>query len=79
MGATAPALCSCYSPGAGLAEAPDAGFQDGTDRMTNAIAITLALLIAAIFAIDAMFFGASLPVFLGKRLAEFIEYLSFWR
>lgn len=47
--------------------------------MTNAIAITLSLMIAAMFTLDALFFGGTLPVFMGKGIAEFVEYLSFWR
>ena len=47
--------------------------------MTNRISIVLVLLIIAIFAIDAIFLGGTLPVLLGKRVAELIEYLSFWR
>ncbi len=47
--------------------------------MTNAIAIVLGLIVIAIFVLDAIFFGGSLPVFLGKEIAALIEYLSFWR
>lgn len=47
--------------------------------MTNAVALTLAVLIALLFAADAAFFGGGLPVFLGKEIAGLIEYLSFWR
>lgn len=47
--------------------------------MTNVIAIALGLMVLAMFVLDAIFFGGSLPVALGKRMAEFIEYLSFWR
>ncbi|MFT4012920.1 MAG: hypothetical protein QM682_05845 [Paracoccus sp. (in: a-proteobacteria)] len=47
--------------------------------MTNKIAIALALLILAMFLIDGFFLDGALPVFLGKRMAELIEYLCFWR
>lgn len=47
--------------------------------MTNAIAIALGLMIAALFVVDALFLGGTLPVLLGKVMAQFIEYLSFWR
>lgn len=47
--------------------------------MTNTIAITLFLLIVAIFAIDYFMLGDNLPVIVGKGLDNFIEYVSFWR
>ncbi|MBC9248254.1 hypothetical protein H4P12_16395 [Paracoccus sp. 11-3] len=47
--------------------------------MTNIIAITLFLLIVAIFAIDHFMLGNNLPVVVGKGLDNFIEYVSFWR
>ena len=47
--------------------------------MTNKIAIGLALVIAAVFAADALAFGGSLPVVLGKKLSDFIIWLAFWR
>ncbi|MBY0136686.1 hypothetical protein [Paracoccus yeei] len=47
--------------------------------MTNPIAIVLGLLILAALAADALFLHWNLPVVIGKRLAELIEYLSFWR
>lgn len=47
--------------------------------MTNTIAIVLGLLILALFAADALFFGQGLPLFLGKQFATLVEYLSFWR
>ncbi|CAM4139197.1 MULTISPECIES: hypothetical protein [Paracoccus] len=47
--------------------------------MTNPIAIVLGLLILAALAADALFLHWNLPVAIGKRLAELIEYLSFWR
>lgn len=47
--------------------------------MTNQIAFWLALLIAAIFVADAAILHWNLPVFLGRKFADLIEYLSFWR
>lgn len=47
--------------------------------MTNSIAITLFLLILAIFAIDYLFLDDNLPVIVGKGIDNFIEYVSFWR
>lgn len=47
--------------------------------MTNQIAIALAAVIVAAFAIDMAFFGGGMPVFLGKQFVALIEYLSFWR
>lgn len=47
--------------------------------MTNKIAIALAALILAVFALDLIWLKLGLPVLLGKALNGFIEYLSFWR
>ena len=47
--------------------------------MTNKIAIGLALVFAAIFVVDAYAFEGALPVFLGKKLFEFLDWLAFWR
>lgn len=47
--------------------------------MTNTIAITLFLLIVAVFAIDYFMLDDNLPVIVGKGLDNFIEYVSFWR
>jgi len=47
--------------------------------MTNRIALTLALIILAIFSADFLVFGWDLHIFLGKKLSEFSEYLAFWR
>lgn len=49
------------------------------DDMTNQIALALALIVIALFVIDAALFGGNLPISLGKRFAGLIEYLSFWR
>lgn len=47
--------------------------------MTDRIAIALGALILLAFILDAVFFGGTLPVFLGRKLAGLIEYLAFWR
>ncbi|WP_168217456.1 hypothetical protein [Paracoccus liaowanqingii] len=47
--------------------------------MTNKIAIALLLLIAATFVADQIWLGGTLPLVAAKTLAQFIEYLSFWR
>ncbi|MBC7138307.1 MAG: hypothetical protein H5U17_06070 [Defluviimonas sp.] len=47
--------------------------------MTDRIAIALGALIVLAFLVDALAFGGSLPVFLGIKLANLIEYLAFWR
>lgn len=47
--------------------------------MTNKIALGLAVLILGAFAVDLLFLGGGLPVFLGRRLAELIEWVAFWR
>ncbi len=47
--------------------------------MTNRIAIGLGLFILGIFAADQMWFGGTLPVFLGKKFFALSEYIAFWR
>jgi len=47
--------------------------------MTNRIAIGLAIVIAGVFAVDAWAFGGTLPVFLGRKGLEFLEWIAFWR
>lgn len=47
--------------------------------MTNTIAIGLGLFILAGFAADYLFFGGTLPVFLGQKIVELTEYIAFWR
>jgi len=47
--------------------------------MTNKIAIALGLLVVAVFAVDAYAFEGALPVFLGKELFEFLDWIAFWR
>lgn len=47
--------------------------------MTNRIALILGLLIVALFVADALVLHWNLPIFLGKKFAALIEFLSFWR
>jgi len=47
--------------------------------MTNRIAIVLGLVVVAVFVVDAFAFGGELPVFLGKKGLEFLEWIAFWR
>lgn len=47
--------------------------------MTNRIAIALAAIILAVFLIDAVALGGTLPLALGRKVAGLIEYLAFWR
>ena len=47
--------------------------------MTNKIAIGLALVILGTFAADQIWFGGTMPVFLGKKFLALSEYIAFWR
>jgi len=47
--------------------------------MTDRIAIWLALIVIAVFAVDAFAFDGQLPVFLGKKMADLLEWIAFWR
>ncbi len=47
--------------------------------MTNRSALILAIVIVAAFVIDVALYGDEHVVFLGKKLAELIEWLAFWR
>lgn len=47
--------------------------------MTNGIALALALLILGLFLLDATVLHWDLPLFLGRQMLLFIEYVSFWR
>ena len=47
--------------------------------MTNAIALTLALMILGIFALDALVLHQDLAVQVGRLMADLIEWVSFWR
>ncbi|MEO0379115.1 MAG: hypothetical protein AAF252_02530 [Pseudomonadota bacterium] len=47
--------------------------------MTNRGSVILALLIAAAIGTDVMIFGSEHLVFLGKKFADLLEYMAFWR
>ncbi|MDW3183954.1 MULTISPECIES: hypothetical protein [unclassified Roseobacter] len=47
--------------------------------MTNRIAIVLGTLLLLLLVVDVLLFGTEHLVFLGKKLFELIEWLSFWR
>lgn len=47
--------------------------------MTNSIVISLFVLIVAIFVMDAMLLHDDLPVIVGKRALDLIEWVAFWR
>ncbi len=47
--------------------------------MTNRIAIGLGFTIVAGLAIDYFMFGGGVPVFLGRRLVDVLEFIAFWR
>ncbi|WP_176224410.1 hypothetical protein [Maritimibacter sp. HL-12] len=47
--------------------------------MTNKIALALGLLVIAVFAADALAGEGGLPVLLGKKLFEFLDWIAFWR
>lgn len=55
-------------------------FQEpGPSQMTNMIAAVLALMILGLFALDALVLHWNLPLFLGRQMLVFIEWVSFWR
>jgi hypothetical protein len=47
--------------------------------MTNKLAIALGILIVGVFVVDSFAYGGTLPVFLGKKMLTFLEWLAFWR
>ena len=47
--------------------------------MTNTITAVLVLLIVGLFVLDATVLHMDLPLIVGRGMAEFIEWLSFWR
>ncbi|WP_174234467.1 hypothetical protein [Sulfitobacter sp. SK012] len=47
--------------------------------MTNRIAIVLGLLLIAAMVLDGYIYGNEHLIFLGKKLAELIEWMAFWR
>ncbi|MEL6452946.1 MAG: hypothetical protein AAFQ19_16960 [Pseudomonadota bacterium] len=47
--------------------------------MTNRAALILGLLIVGAITVDVMLYGSDHLIFLGKKLAELLEWLAFWR
>ena len=47
--------------------------------MTNTIAICLGLVILGFLALDYLVLHWDVPVFLGRKLMDSVEYLAFWR
>ena len=47
--------------------------------MTNPIALVLGLMILGALILDVLLVGNTHIVFLGKKLAELIEWMAFWR
>ncbi|WP_299145114.1 hypothetical protein [uncultured Tateyamaria sp.] len=47
--------------------------------MTNSNAIFLGLLIIGAITVDVMLYGSEHLVFLGKKFAELLEWIAFWR
>ncbi|MFY9212500.1 MAG: hypothetical protein WAO69_15385 [Aestuariivita sp.] len=47
--------------------------------MTNPIALVMAVLILGAIAVDVTIYGTAHLLFLGKKLADLIEWLAFWR
>lgn len=47
--------------------------------MTNTLAIILGLLLLGAACIDIFVYGTEHLLFLGKKLADLIEWLAFWR
>ncbi|MCV3271098.1 hypothetical protein [Roseobacter sinensis] len=47
--------------------------------MTNRIALVLGVLITGFVMVDMLLFGTEHVVFIGKKLLDLIEWLSFWR
>lgn len=47
--------------------------------MTNKIAVAIALMVLALFALDALFFDGHLPLFLARKTLALIEWVAFWR
>ncbi|MEL6466725.1 MAG: hypothetical protein AAFQ58_17305 [Pseudomonadota bacterium] len=47
--------------------------------MTNPIALVLAVLIVGAIVADVTLYGTEHLVFLGKKFADLLEWLAFWR
>ena len=47
--------------------------------MTNTLALWLAAVIAAVFAVDALWLGGTLPLVLLRGITELVQIVAFWR
>lgn len=47
--------------------------------MTNSVALVLGVLVVGGIALDVYLFGLDHAVFLGKKLADLIHWMAFWR
>lgn len=47
--------------------------------MTNALATWIIIVIAAFLAVDAVLFGWSNSLFLGRKFADLLWWMAFWR
>ena len=47
--------------------------------MTNQIAIVLGLIIVGAIFLDVFLYGSEHLIFLGKKFAELVEWIAFWR
>ena len=47
--------------------------------MPNSVALTLFVLIVALFAADAMYLGWDLPVLVMEQVARLASWMAFWR
>lgn len=47
--------------------------------MTNRIAIVIGLMAISLYLIDAAFWGGHMPVFLGRKFYELLDWVAFWR
>lgn len=47
--------------------------------MTNRGALLLAVFILVAIGVDVMIYGSEHLVFLGKKFADLLEYMAFWR
>lgn len=47
--------------------------------MTNKVALILAFILVAVFAVDWVIFGGAMSLFLGKKILVLITWIAFWR
>ena len=47
--------------------------------MTNRIALVLGTGLVILIAVDLLVYGSDHMIFLGKKMADLIEWLAFWR